>query len=85
MLVKPEVERPVGRPRLRWMDNIEMDHEEIVCVCVDWIGQDQGWVKWLGFANAVLNLRLPLMAGELCCWCTGGDLSNSAQIYRVRY
>jgi hypothetical protein len=25
LVVKPEVKRPLGRPRHRWMDNIEMD------------------------------------------------------------
>jgi hypothetical protein len=26
---KPEVERPLGKPRRRWMDNIKMDCREI--------------------------------------------------------
>jgi len=28
---KPEGKRPLGRPRLRWEDNIKMDLEEAVC------------------------------------------------------
>jgi hypothetical protein len=26
---KPEVKRPLGRPRLRWEDNIKMDLQEV--------------------------------------------------------
>jgi hypothetical protein len=29
LVVKPEVKRPLGRPRLRWVDNIKMDLREI--------------------------------------------------------
>jgi hypothetical protein len=36
--VKPEGKRPLGRPRLRWMDNIKMDLLEIGLSVVDWIG-----------------------------------------------
>jgi hypothetical protein len=28
---KPEVKRPLGRPRSRWKDNIKMDLQEIGC------------------------------------------------------
>jgi hypothetical protein len=28
---KPEGERPVGRPRRRWEDNIKMDIQEVEC------------------------------------------------------
>jgi len=28
---KPEGKRPLGRPRLRWEDNIEMDLQEVGC------------------------------------------------------
>jgi hypothetical protein len=59
ILVKPEEERPLGRRRLRWVNNFEMDSEEVVCVCVDRIGQAQDWVKWIAFANSVMNLRFP--------------------------
>jgi hypothetical protein len=34
---KPEVRRPLGRPRRRWEDNIRMDLREVGCRCVDWI------------------------------------------------
>jgi hypothetical protein len=28
---KPEGKRPLGRPRLRWEDNIQMDLQEVRC------------------------------------------------------
>ena len=37
---KPEVRRPVGRPRRRWVD-IRMDLQEVVCVYMDWTGLAQ--------------------------------------------
>jgi len=41
---KPEGKRPLGRPRLRWEDNIKMDLQEMGCGCMDWIdvAQDRG-------------------------------------------
>jgi len=34
---KPEVNRPLGRPRPKWEDNIKMDLQEEGCGGVDWI------------------------------------------------
>jgi hypothetical protein len=38
---KPEGKRPLGRPRRRWIDNINMDLLEIEVNVVDWIGLAQ--------------------------------------------
>jgi hypothetical protein len=35
---KPEVKRPLGRPRCRWVDNIMVDLGEVGWGDVDWIG-----------------------------------------------
>jgi hypothetical protein len=35
---KPEGKRPLGRPRLRWMDNIKMDLREIGWDGMVWAG-----------------------------------------------
>jgi hypothetical protein len=32
---KPEGKRPLGSPRRRWEDNIEMDIQEVGCGCMD--------------------------------------------------
>jgi len=34
---KPEGKRPLGRPKRRWEDNIELDLQEV------------GWASWIGF------------------------------------
>jgi hypothetical protein len=55
---KPERERPLGRPRHRWVDNIEIDPLEICWGGVDWIGLAQDRDKWRALVNAVMNLRV---------------------------
>jgi hypothetical protein len=56
---KPEVKRPLGRPRRRWADNIRMDLRETGLADVDWIGLAQDRDEWRAFVKAVMNLRLP--------------------------
>jgi 3-oxoacyl-ACP reductase-like protein len=34
---KPEEKRPLGRPRLRWEENIEIDLQKVGCGGMDWI------------------------------------------------
>jgi hypothetical protein len=34
---KPEGKSPLGRPKLRWEDNIKTDFQEVGCVGMDWI------------------------------------------------
>jgi hypothetical protein len=34
---KPEGNRPPGRPRRRWEDNIKMYLQVVACVVIDWI------------------------------------------------
>jgi hypothetical protein len=56
---KPEGKRPLGRPRIRWVENIKMDFQEVGCVNMDWIELAQDRVSWLALVNAVTNLRVP--------------------------
>jgi hypothetical protein len=56
---KSEGRRPLGRPRHRWLDNIEMDLVEIGCGSVDCIGVAQDSHKWRALVNAVMNLEVP--------------------------
>jgi len=57
LVAKPEGERPVGRPRHRWEDNIKMDLQEVECGGMDWIKLAQD--RWLARVNAVMNLWVP--------------------------
>jgi hypothetical protein len=38
---KPEGKTPLGRPRCRWEDNIQIDLQEVGCGCMDCIGLPQ--------------------------------------------
>jgi hypothetical protein len=56
---RPEGKRPLGRPRLRWMDNIKMDLGEVGWGGVDWIGLAQDRDRWRALVDAVMKLRVP--------------------------
>jgi hypothetical protein len=55
----PEGNRPLGRPRCRWVDNIEMDLREIGWEGVDWIDMAQDRHQWRPLVNKILNLWVP--------------------------
>jgi len=56
---KPEGNRPLGRPRRRWEDNIKMDLQEVGCGGIDWIDLAQDRDRWRTLVTAVMNLRVP--------------------------
>jgi hypothetical protein len=51
--------RPLGRPRRRWVDNIEMNLGGVGWGDVDWIGLAQDRNRWRALVNEVMNLRVP--------------------------
>jgi ribosome biogenesis protein Nip4 len=59
LVERPEGRRPLGRPRRRWEDNINMDLREIGFEDVDWIHWAQGRDRWRALVNTVMNLRFP--------------------------
>ena len=61
---KREGKRPLGRPRLRWEDNIKMDLQEVGCGVLT----GSSWLR-IGtgggcFVNAVMNIRVSIKCGE---------------------
>jgi hypothetical protein len=56
---KHEGKRPLGRPRLRWEDNIKTDLQELGCRDMDWMELAQVRDRWRALVNAVMNLRVP--------------------------
>ena len=55
---KPEVNRPLGRPRRRWEDNIKSDLQEGGCGGMDWIELARNRDRWRALVKAVMNLRV---------------------------
>jgi hypothetical protein len=58
LLGKPEERRPLGRPRRRWVDNIEMDLREIGWDGIDWIDLVHNSEQWRSLVNTTMNLRV---------------------------
>jgi hypothetical protein len=55
---KPEGKRPLGRPRRRWENDIEMDLRKCV-EGMNWTERPQDRDMWRALVNAVMNLRVP--------------------------
>jgi hypothetical protein len=56
---KPEGNRPLGRPRRTWMDNIKTDLREIEWDGMDWIYVAQDRDQRKALVSAVMNFRVP--------------------------
>jgi hypothetical protein len=50
---KPEGERPLGRPRRRWEDNIKRDFQEVGGGCGDWMELALDKERWQAFVSTV--------------------------------
>jgi hypothetical protein len=59
LVSKPEIKRPLGRPRLRWEDNIKMGLKEVGCGGMDWMDLAHDGDRWRELVYAVMNLRVP--------------------------
>ena len=55
---KPTVNRPSGRPRRRWEDNIRIDLEEIGINAGNWVDWAQVRNYRRALVSATLNLRV---------------------------
>ena len=56
---KPVEKSPLGRPRRRWENNIEMDFQKVGCGGMDWIKLAQDRDRWRALVTEVTNLRVP--------------------------
>ena len=56
---KHEGKRQLGRPRCSWEVNIRIDHQEVFCGCMHWIGLAQDRDRWRALVSAVMKLRVP--------------------------
>ena len=62
---RPDGNRPLGRPRRRWEDNIKTDIQKVGWKGKDWIDLAQDSDRWWTLMNAVMNLQVPKNAGNL--------------------
>ena len=61
---KPEGKKLLRRPTHRLEDNSEMDLQEMGWRGMDGIGLAQDRDRWWALVNAVMNLQVPLDAGN---------------------
>jgi hypothetical protein len=58
LVVKPEGNRPLSRPRRRWESMLRMYLREIGFGTVEWIQVAQDRDLWRDLVNTVMNLRV---------------------------
>jgi hypothetical protein len=56
---KPERKKPLGRPRRRWEDNINMDIQEVGEGRGDWMELAQDRDRWLALVGTVRDFPVP--------------------------
>jgi hypothetical protein len=59
LMGKAEGKRPLGSPRHRWEDNIEMDLRGIGWGGMGWIHLAQDRDQWRAHVNMIMNLQVP--------------------------
>jgi hypothetical protein len=55
----PEGNQPLGEPRRRWDDNVQMDVREIGWGDMYWNNVVQDRDQWMALVNTVMNPRVP--------------------------
>jgi hypothetical protein len=59
LMGNPEGNRPLGRPRRKWVDNIKIYLRKIGWYGMHSIDLAQDWDQWRALVNAVINLPVP--------------------------
>ena len=80
---KPEGKRPLGRPRLRWEDNIKIDLQKVGCGGLDWIELAQDRDRWRDLVKAAMNFRVPKNAGNFLTSCKPVNFSRRPLLHGV--
>jgi hypothetical protein len=80
---KPEGKRQLGRPRSRWVDNINMNLRKIGWGGLDLIDLAKDRDQWRALMNTIMNLRVPQNPGKFLSSSTSGGFSRRAQLHEV--
>ena len=56
---KPEGKRPLGKPSIRWEDNIKMDLQGVGWGVMDLIEVAQDSDRWWALVSTVMDFRVP--------------------------
>ena len=59
LVEKPEGKRPLGRPRRRREDCINVELQEVEGGCGDWMEVAQDRDSWRALVSTVMNFRVP--------------------------
>jgi hypothetical protein len=59
LMGNPERNRPLGRPRCKWVDNIKMDPREMGWGGVDWIDLAYDRDEWRALLNTEMDFPVP--------------------------
>jgi hypothetical protein len=57
LVVKPEGNRPLGRPIRRWVENIKMDLRRQDVVVMFWLDLAKDRNQWRALVNTVMKLK----------------------------
>jgi hypothetical protein len=80
---KLDGKRPLGRPRRRWEDNIKMDLQRGRSGGMDWIELALDRNRWRELVISVMNLRVPLHAGNFLTGCEQVSFSRRTMLHGV--
>jgi hypothetical protein len=56
---KPEGKKPMGRPRRRWENNINLNLQKVGGGCEDWMELAQDRDRWRALVGTVRDFRVP--------------------------
>jgi hypothetical protein len=79
-LWKNRKKRPIGSPRLKWVDNMKM---VLIWGGMEWIDLAQDRDQWKAVVYTIMSLRVPYNAGKFLSSCTTDGPSGRARLHKL--